>query len=324
VTRITEAKPPEATTPEPSPTAAAAAETPVEQQPPQVKQPPRPYIVPPYPATEPPRGATVILDLTPPRVYPEVKSADLYCSGFIRTTDVPRDIKVVARYANDEVMANAGDYVYLGRGVAGGVKPGATFEVIRPTRGFGPLGTHYLEIAQVEVVMGQNDFALARVTQGCEAVELGDIVIPYTKTDFPELAANRPFSGTMKPSGQVPGRIILSKSALLNHGSSYGNSSIVPAVGGGSLSKLNRGVLGERSVVYIDVGKDDGVKTGDLFIVFRDVVTYDGSTLRDDANERARTAVGEIVIMKVEDRTSTAFVTYATDMLSLADTVERR
>ena len=322
VTRITEAKPPEPTTPEPAPAAADAA--PPAEQPPQEKQPPRPFIVPPYPSSEPPRGVNVILDLTPPRVYPEVKSADIYCSGFIRTTDVPRDVKVVARYANDEVMASVGDYVYLGRGLADGVKPGATFEVIRPTRGFGPLGTHYLEIAQVEVVMGQNDFALARVTQGCEAVELGDIVIPYTRTDFPELPANRTFSGTMKPSGQVPGRIILSKSALLNHGSAFGNSSIVPAVGG-SLSKLNRGVLGERSVVYIDVGKDDGVKAGDLFIVFRDVVTYDGSTLRDNTtNERARTAVGEIVILKVEDRASTAFVTYATDMLSLADTVERR
>ena len=323
VTRITEARPPDQT---PAPEAApAAAAAPPAEEPPQVKQPPRPFIVPPYPVTEPPRGPSVILDLTPPKVYPEVKSADLYCSGFIRTTDVSRDIKVVARYANDEVMANVGNYVYLDKGAADGVIPGLTYEVIRPTRHISGLGTHYLEIGQLEVVMGQNDFALARVSQGCEAVELGDFVIPYNKPDFPALPANRPFSGTMKPSGQIPAKIVSSKTALMNSGSKFGNSTRVPGVPTGSLSKLNRGVVGEQNVVYIDVGKDDGVKAGDLFIVFRDVVTINGSTLRDkNTNEIARTAVGEIVVLKVEDRASTALVTYATDVISLEDSVEKR
>jgi len=320
VTRITEAKPPEPTTAAPAPAEAA----PPAQEPPPVRQAPRPFIVPPYPATEPPRGPSVILDLAPPKVYPEVKSADLYCSGFIRNTDVSRDIKVVARYASDEVMASVGDYVYLGSGLAAGVKPGATYEVIRPTRSVDGLGTHYLEVAQLEIVMGQNDFALARVTQGCEAVELGDFVIPYAKIDFPTLPPSRPFSGTMKPSGQIPGRIVSSKTALINAGSAYGNSTRLPAMGG-SLSKHNRGVAGANNVVYIDVGKDDGVKAGDLFIVFRDVITYDGSSLRDSStNEKARTAVGELVVLKVEDRASTALVTYATDMISQEDSVERR
>jgi LysM repeat protein len=211
VTKITEAKPPEPVE--------AAAEAPVQAaEPPKettvVREPPKPFIVPPYPVTDQPRGPQVILDLAPPRVYPEVKAADLYCSGFIRNTDVPRDIKIVARYGNDEVMAGSGDYVYIGRGASAGVKPGTTFEVVRPTKRVNSLGTHYLEVAQVEIVMGQADYALARVTQGCEAVEVGDVLIPYTRPDFPTLPANRPFSGTMKGSGQVPGRIATTKSTL--------------------------------------------------------------------------------------------------------------
>ena len=37
-----------------------------------------------------------------------------------------------------------------------------------------------------------------------------------------------------------------------------------------------------------------------------------------------RTAIGELVVLKVEERASTALVTYASDGLSLGDVVERR
>jgi hypothetical protein len=324
VTKITEAKPPEAGEPAAAPEPVQVAETP--QETPVVREPPKPFIVPPYPNSDPPRGPQVILDLTPPRVYPEVKAADVYCSGFIRNANVPRDIKVIARYGNDLSMANTGDYVYVSKGVADGVRPGTTYEVVRPTKNVNSLGTHYLEVAQVEIVMGQSNFAMARVTQGCEAVELGDVLIPYTRSEFPALAANRPFSGTMKPSGQVPGRIVTTRSHLLNSGSKYTQHTGVPVtVYTGKLAQYNQGVAGEGNVVYLDVGQGQGVKTGDLFIVFRDVITMDGSTPVDsETKEKVRRAVAELVVLKVEDRASTALVTYSVDMISPGDSVERR
>jgi hypothetical protein len=78
-------------------------------------------------------------------------------------------------------------------------------------------------------------------------------------------------------------------------------------------------------VVYLDVGKMEGVKPGDFFIVFRDVVSPDGSKLHDsETKQNARTAVAELVVLKVEDRASTALVTYSADMISPGDSVERR
>jgi hypothetical protein len=322
VTLITDAKPPAppdqpAVTPEPTPAPA--------QEPPQVRRDPKPFIVPPYPSTEPPAGPKVILDLNPPRVYPEVKAADLYCSGFIRTADVPRDIKVVARYANDEVMAGQGNYVYVGKGSADGVRPGAMYEVVRPTKRVSNLGTHYLEVGLVEIVSAQSSYSLARVSQGCEAIEMGDFLIPYVATQFPELPSNRPFSGTMKPSGQLPGRIVTTKAALLNSGSAYSHHTDVPSPGISNMSKYDHGVASERGVVYLDLGTKDGVKAGDLFIVFRDVVTPDGSHIVDrETKERAREAVGEVVVLKADERAATALVTYSADMISPGDSVERR
>jgi hypothetical protein len=320
VTLITEAKPPapaEQQAPAPAPAPAV--------EPAQPRQAPRPFIVPPYPATEPPAGPKVILDLAPPRVYPEVKSADLYCSGFIRSAAVSHDMRVVSRYANTETMAAAGDYVYINKGDTDGVRSGATYEVVRPTKRVDNLGTHYLEIAQIEIVMAQSSYALARVVQGCEAIEMNDVVIPYVRADFPALPANRPFSGTMKPSGQMPGNIITTKAALINSGSSFTHHTDVPPVGSASLGIYDHGVATAHDVVYVDLGQKDGVKAGDLFIVFRDVVTHDGHPLVDrQKNEKARTAVAELVILKVDERASTALVTYSADMISPGDSVERR
>jgi len=312
VTRITDAKPPEA---QPEPEAAPA--------PPPAPAPPQPLkgklVANPYPGLPPVRGPVVITNLTPPRSFPEVKDYDLYCSGFIRTEAVPNDIQVVARYSDNQPVAGTGDYIYIGRGEEGGVRPGATYQVLRPTKsvsgaGRSTLGTHYLEVAQVQVVMGQADFALGRIMQGCEIVELGDLLVPFNKVDFPTLPSKRSFSGTMKGSGQVPGNVILTKDAVVNSSSTFGTKPTIPGAGG-SLKPLQRGLAGEGSVVYLDIGKSAGAKVGDLFIVFRDV---------DLEGEKTRIAVAEVAILKVEERSATALVTYSDDVVSLGDVVERR
>jgi hypothetical protein len=188
------------------------------------------------------------------------------------------------------------------------------------------LGTHYLEIAQVTVVLGQDNTAMARVTQSCEAVEVGDLVVPYTRAQFPTLPSRRPFSPTMKASGQMPGTIVMTKNVLLNLGSTVKGSTRLAGVGAGkgNLGDLERGIAGENHVVYVDIAKSSGVKPGDLFIVYREMAETDGTLAAGVKPAKRKTAVGEIVILRVEDRASTALVTYSTDALSLGDSVERR
>src|SRR5262245_3420732 len=320
VTRITEATPPGQGNPEEATPAAAAPpeEAPATTAPAQRRR----LVVSPAMAPPAPPGPKSIFNLTPPRVFPEVKEADVYCSGFIRTEDVPRDLKVVARYSDHneyQGLANVGDYVYLNKGLEGGVTPGATYEVVRPTKLVDTLGMHYLEVAQVQIVIGQSKYSLARITRGCGAVELGDVLIPYMKTEFPELPSKRPFSGTMRASGQVPGKVVMTKVKLESTGSKFSNGKTTPNVMG-TLSTLDRGLAGEGGVVYLNVGRGEGVKAGDLFIVFRDVPAAD---LRE-GNEQARTAIAEVVVLKVEEKASTALVTYSADVIGRGDLVERR
>jgi hypothetical protein len=306
VTKISEAKPPDPTgAPEAAPEAAPLATQNTGPQPLKGQLIPAPY-----PNPLPPAGPRTILNLDPPRSYPEVKESDINCAGFIRTEDVPTDLKVVGRYSDDQPLATEGDYVYIGRGAEAGIRPGTTYEVLRPTKSVRGLGMHYLEVAQVQIVIGEADHALGRIINGCESVEMGDILVPFNKVEFPALPAKRSFSGTMKASGQVPGNIVMTKDSVVNSRSKTEG----PAANRRSLKTLEKGIVAEGSVVYLDVGKQAGAKTGDLFIVFRDHPKV----------ENVRTAIAEVVILKVEDTSSSALVTYSDDAISLGDVVERR
>ena len=326
VTRITEATPPA-----PVP---AAAPAPVTASPEPPRAPTR-LAVAPYPA--PPAAVPpVTFTAAPPRNFSEVKNSDLYCSGFIRPP-VLDDMKVSSLANSDTaLLASEGNYVYVGKGTKDGVRVGSTYQVVRPTRTVDSpsrevadrkLGTHYLEVAQIQVVLGQDTTSMARVTQSCDPIEVGDLVVPYTRGQFPALPARRPFSATMKASGQMPGKVVMTKGVLLNFGSLFKGTTRFAGVGEGKgpLGDLERGIAGENHVVYVDIGKTSGAKPGDLFIVYRDMDANDGALTPDGKKPAKRkTAVGEIVILRVEDRASTALVTYSTDGLSLGDSVERR
>jgi|GEM_PF-879887 len=321
VTRITEAVPPAppeeqaGSTSEPS-LAAAPPPAPEFLLRRQIQQPP----------AAPPAQNTFIL--TPPPPVSEVKTSDLYCSGFVRAADVPDDVKVIARHNNDgSVLATDSDYVYLGRGADDGVRSGAMYQVVRPTRGIDDLGRHYLEVAQIRVVLLQPAFAIARVVHNCEAIEVGDLTIPFQRLEVPPLPRPRPFMPFMAAPSSLRGEVAYTKDALSSFGSAFRMTGTAPGAGGGNLAVLRRGVAAEGMVVYIDLGSGDGVKPGDVFVVFREEELDDALYKLPGDVSRLRghqVAIGELVVLKVEERASTALVTYATVGVSQGDDVVRR
>jgi hypothetical protein len=291
----------------------------------------------PEPAPAPPQQG--IFQLVDSRPVPEVKDSDLYCSGIIRRVLVPDNLRVVGKFReNLSVLAVESDYVYLGQGSEDGVVNGNSYQVVRETRTvtnpYGrtkderTLGMHYLDVAQVTVVMAQPAFSLARVVRNCDdAVEVGDILIPFQRITFPTLPQRRPFSPLIQAAGDIKGTVVITKDALTNYGSVMKMSGSIPGVTGGHLEPLSRGVGHEGTIVYVDIGQGQNVRPGDLFIVYK-YVDLDSRLYHLPSDSKkiigARTAVGEIVILKVGERASTALVTYASDTISLGDVVERR
>jgi LysM domain len=328
VTPLVEAKPPEP----PAEVAPAPA-------PPRPPEPAPQRVVPPRPAPAPVATPTaIVVDKRPP--VPEVKYGDLYCSGFVRTAHISEALKVIAKYdATGAVLSGEGDYVYLNHGSEDGVTTGSAYDVIRPTKTLTShygrlsrdrdLGMHYLDIAQVRVVLARPDFSLARVMHSCgDAIEVGDALMPFEPVAFPQPPRPRPFSPTMETDNGTSGIIASAMSVLLNFGSTFHMSGEIPGVRGSDrLGSLERGVAETGTIVYIDVGSDKGVKPGDLFIVFRNL-EFDTRLFPPpteiDKLRNSRSAIGELIVVRVGERASTALVTYATDGLTLGDVVERR
>ena len=337
VTVVSAAKPP---APESATEAAAAQPTAPESQPePQaeVRQPSRPgFLVPPRPLP-PAAERTFIIDQRKPT--PEVKADDFYCSGFVRTSPVSRKLTVAAKFdASNGILATDSDYVYLSEGSEDGIVAGNVYDVVRATRELTnptghtkaerDLGMHYLDIAQVRVTLTQADFSLGRVQRNCgDAVEVGDILVPFEPTEFPRPERPRPFDPMMTTGSGITGQIITTKTVLLSFGSNFAGPNIQPGVGGEGLGVIDTGIGAAGTIVYINLGQNKMVKPGDIFIAYRDE-TFDGrlfSYSRDIKKLKGqRAAIGELVVLKVGERASSALVTYSSDSLSLGDAVERR
>jgi LysM domain len=330
VTPLAEAKPPEPEAPQAPPPAP-------EPEPPAA---PRRFSPPVATTAPPPASPSVIFfDSRPPA--PEIKFADLYCSGFVRRASLPKDLKVIAKYdATGAVLASDTDYVYISQGAEEGITAGSNYQVVRPTKtmtnpyghtGFSrDLGMHYLDIAQIRIVVVQPRFSLARVMNSCgDAIEVGDRLMPFERIVIPPPPRPRPFTPTMTTNSGISGVIVTAKTALLNFGSAFRSSGIIPGVRGSDrLGVTDRGIAAAGDIVYIDLGQDQQVKPGDIFIVYRHI-DFDQRLFPGDEEEleklrNERTAVGEVIVMQTGERASSAVVTYATDALSLGDEVERR
>jgi hypothetical protein len=247
-------------------------------------------------------------------------------------------LKVLSKFdASGGVLATEPEYVYLSQGSTDGIMAGSVYEAIRPTKVLTnpkgrtkvdrELGTHYLEVGQLRVVLAQPQFSLARVLHSCgDAVDVGDILIPFKPIVLPPRERSRPFSPTMVTTSGVKGTVVSSKSVLLSFGSAFKASGMIPGVPGGQLASMERGIASTGGIVYVDVGQDKA-KPGDVFIVYRNLdldkrlysYPIEAAKLKG-----TRAAIGELILLKVGERGSTALVTYASDALALGDAVERR
>src|SRR5262245_16946115 len=119
VVEVSQAKPPEpekAPEPEPAP-----------------EPPPRQVQLPP-PAAPERRGPPPIA-IAPETPVAEIKYDDLYCSGSVRTANLPEDLKVISKFDTAAgVLSTDTDYVYLSQGSADGIAAGNVYQVMRPTK----------------------------------------------------------------------------------------------------------------------------------------------------------------------------------------------
>jgi len=259
---------------------------------------------------------------------------DLYCSGVITTESIPRDaVLVTGEESNYKITFTEGDYTYINRGSNQGVKTGDVFSVIRPVTDSAriewtkwqysilrKMGIDWEDEGRVRVVLAHPDVSVAQVEHSCGYLQRGDVVVPFTERQSPPIKPASEFDHFAPPSGKPMAMIIV--------GARFQQQ------------------LGTNDVAYVNLGRDQGVRVGDYFRVFRYQGTqhetaYQTSRFAFDAdgdwgptlglgraprkydwNNVPREVIGEGVVVRTGTNSSTVLLTFALREIYSGDYVE--
>ena len=269
----------------------------------------------------------------PPKVHaiPAATFSQFECSGFIAANGVPGVVQVYNGADNDlyepsEEFAT-GDYVYLHRTDHLPFAVGQSYSLVRPENGFylqpvwlsgmlenqvlppssrypfqrlkiESLGRPYDRTGVVEVTKVTPQGAIAKVVFTCNGVDIADIGAPYVAPAIPEYTPSRHLSRFAFPNGKLGGVIVAAA-----QGASY---------------------LGEGSIGFLDIGKEQGVEPGQrfrIYAIFRHNLPEDLQGIKPKG-ETPRETVGEFIILHVEEKSATGIVVSSLREIAVGDGVE--
>jgi LysM repeat protein len=251
---------------------------------------------PPTPATPP--KPPISFDLAPLPPIPVASQQALVCSPVLVSDQVADAVgigTVVDNTAHRNMMATE-DIVFMKMDPSREVKVGDRLTVARASfyhvmhpysrRGVGRV---LYAAGVVEVTGLREGIVLGRVILGCDPITLGDRVVPFSMPPFP------PAEQVAKPTTrQLEGAVVAAYYQLQ--------------------------MVAQQQVVFMDVGKAQGVNPGDVFAIYRpSPPVVDGATGRvvDIPPERR----GEATVLRVTDATATAVISVSARDSRPGDTV---
>ena len=238
-----------------------------------------------------------------------------YCSGFVTDEKIPAEVRVMSgEESGSKIVFTTGDYVYINRGSAQGVRVGDRFSIVRPNKDpndvkwfkwqeklLKAMGTQYTDAGQVQITTVHPNVSTGIVKFSCDYLQRGDIALAMTERPSPPYKPSEKFDKFAPVSGKSVGML----------------------VAGMGFTE----VYGKHSTVYVNLGANQGVKVGDYLRVFR----YQGSTAETSRNfpdyqysmygfgstpvkykwnDVPRDVIGEGIVMNVTRNACTIFVTY--------------
>ncbi|MCI0568505.1 MAG: LysM peptidoglycan-binding domain-containing protein [Acidobacteria bacterium] len=254
---------------------------------------------------------------------PVADYSDLYCTGSVRP-DYEKTELYIANSEDVKIGLTTGDLVYLNGGRDGGkVNPGDSFLVIaKGSEVFHPVtdkwvGTYVRRLGKVKVLAVQDQTSIAEITESCQdRIEVG-FEVEADRTLTSPVARHVAFNKLdVEPSGKPNGYIV-----HLQDG-------------------MNDALAG--SMVDVDLGSKDGVRAGDVMLIYlnnapprpRDVTydyrwndrRYQSQQLRDDDQHLLfpRKPIGLLMVISTEEKTSSAKIIYAIRDVEVGNLVELR
>ena len=229
-------------------------------------------------------------------LQPAITETALQCAHYILSDPEDTSLHLIGSEDGATKLAFGDrDIVYLSKGSNAGVKAGdvyslqhVSYEVKHPDTGR-TIGRKIETTGWGRVILVQEDASTMMIEQACVDIHAGDYAKPFQKAVVPMIVPRLPGDRLTPPTGKTDGSII-----------DIGDDSMI---------------AGQEQIVSLNLGSANGLAPGNVLSVFR--VMYPGVP-------SPRNVLGEVVVVAVRERTSTARVTYSRDAIMNGDRVELR
>ena len=259
---------------------------------------------------------------------------DVYCSGLVSTASVPSQTFVITgEESNARLTYTLGDTVYINKGSDGGAKVGDEFSLIRAEQDPSPvewtkwqdaifrkMGTLWVDLGRAKVVQVLPKTSIAVIDHMCDTVQRGDIAVPFAAEPTPTLKPMGEFARYAPPDGKSLAMVIVGKGF--------------------------RNELGNNDVMYVNLGNTQGVHVGQYFRIFRYTGTQHETVYQTpryafnqqfgsgpgygfgsvpskyDWTTTPREVLGEGIVLRTGQNSSTVLITFATHEIYSGDYVE--
>jgi LysM domain-containing protein len=263
----------------------------------------------------PPAEAQAGPQVMGPELKPVADEEDLYCSEYI-STDAPPTLIVAEREENAKAKLSTGDVVYLNGGMSQSVLPGQQYSILRtgrivthPLTGE-EMGTIMHQLGRLKVIASQEQTATAMIEMSCTDISVGDWLEPFAEIAVP-LSAGVPFE---------------------RYGLQFEETSTGYVVH--TADDLRS--VGAGNTVEIDLGSNEGLAPGDHLTIYRNYyrekgfystesyidVTHPEESLAT-AGEFPPVVLGQLVVLRVADRHSTAKIIRSVTEITIGDRVAK-
>jgi hypothetical protein len=264
--------------------------------------------------------------------------SDLYCSGTVTSESVPHDAYILTGVeSNIRLFFNENDQVFINRGTSQGVKVGDVFSVVRKIEDpygidwtkwqsaiFKKMGVLWADEGRVRVTIVRPDTSIATVEHSCDTLQRGDILLPFAERPAPPLKSEDSFDPFAPANGKAMAMIIIGKDFQAQ--------------------------VGREDIVYVNLGTGQGVKIGDYFRIFRYTGTEHETVFQDpryafdqddqlsvhffpiygfgsapkkyDWSNTPREDVGEGIVLRAGQNSSTVLITFSLREIYPGDYVE--
>jgi hypothetical protein len=218
--------------------------------------------------------------------YPLITESDLYCSIFILDGALP-GIKIIgAERQEEKILLNDGDKFYIDKGKADGLEIGQVFLVI----GVGPKIMDYGNLTsrtgRARIIGLEENRGTFRIDKTCGQVLLGNDLIPFEEKEG-MLGKDEGYARELDENQGTMGSVIFIETEF--H------------------------IAGTGQWAIIDMGSDKGVHVGQQMTIFKKV-----------KKGVPRETIGNLVVIDVQQKTSTIKVLSCRDSVEIGFQVQTR